>query len=494
MSAHPATAPAEDDEKGRGGPRFAVNQKAAVCVVYVAGLFLSTLDMTIVNVALPTIGRAFQVPSTDVDTVSIAYLVSLAVSVPASGWLGDRFGGKRTLLTAVAVFTGGSALCGTAGNLGQLVAFRALQGAGGGMLASVGMAMLLRAFAPHERVRASAVLGIANGLAPTMGPVLGGILVTQVSWRAIFYVNVPVGVLAVVFGVLCLADQPAEAAEHFDLGGFLLAASGFGLLMYGVCEGPRGGWASGTVVASLAAGAVLLLALCVHELRARAPMIDVRLLRDRLFASGTTVMGVESVTFLGALFTVTLYLQDERGMSPLTAGLTTFPEALGVVTGSQLAGRLLYRTLGPRRHLIVGTGGTSVAIAAMALVLPADPGLWLVTPLLFCMGLAVGQVFVGTQSASFATVSRASSGRAATLFNVGRRLGGAAGVALATTVLTTAGADRLPGPSAYRAAFLTLAAVNLPAVQAATRISDSDAADTIPPRRPTPDTDKDHRQ
>ncbi|MFF2847790.1 MFS transporter [Streptomyces sp. NPDC058001] len=321
MSTHPAETSAADVSRRRRGPRVAVSQKVAVCVVYVAGLFLSTLDMTIVNVALPTIGRAFDVPSTAVDTVSISYLVSLAV----------------------AVFTVASALCGTATSLGQLVVYRVLQGTGGGMLASVGMAMLLRTFAPHERVRASSVLSIANGLAPTMGPVLGAVLVTQVSWRAIFYVNVPVGVFATVFGTLCLRDQPARPAERFDLTGFLLAASGFGLVMYGVSEGPARGWTTISVAAALAGGAVLVAAMVAVELRRRLPMIDVRLLTNRLFASGTTVMTVESVVFLGSLFTLTLYFQDERGMTPLAAGLCTFPEALGVVTGSQLAGRVLYR-------------------------------------------------------------------------------------------------------------------------------------------------------
>lgn len=486
MNADPATASAGETPDGRRGPRIAVSQKTAVCVVYVAGLFLSTLDMTIVNVALPTIGRAFDVPATAVDSVSIAYLVSLAVSVPASGWLGDRFGGKRTLLTAVAVFTAGSALCGTATGLGELVVFRVVQGAGGGMLAAVGMAMLLRAFAPHERVRASAVLSIANGLAPTLGPVLGGILVTQVSWRAIFYVNVPVGVFATVFGALCLRNQPARPGERFDLAGFVLAASGFGLVMYGVSVGPEQGWRTAPVIAALACGTVLVAATAVVEVRSHAPMIDVRLLRDRLFASGTTVMTVESVTFLGTLFTLTLYLQDERGMTPLTAGLTTFPEAVGVVTGSQLASRLLYRRLRPRRHLKLGAGGTSAVIAVMGLVLRPDTPLWLVVPLLFGMGLAVGQVFVGTQSASFATVTDSSSGRASTLFNVGRRLGGAAGVAVATTVLVAAGAGHSTGTSGYRAAFLTLAAVNLLGLYAASRVSDSEAAGTIPPPRKSP--------
>jgi MFS family permease len=192
------------------------------------------MDTTIVNVALPTIGRAFSVQPTSVDAVSISYLVSLAVFVPASGWLGDRFGGKRTLLTAVAVFTIASALCGMASNLSELVLFRVLQGAGGGMLASVGMAMLLRAFPPEARVRIAGMLTIATGLAPTLGPVLGGVLVTDLSWRLVFYVNVPVGICAMVFGGLFLRRDTSRRPGSFDAAGFLLAAAGLGLAMYGV--------------------------------------------------------------------------------------------------------------------------------------------------------------------------------------------------------------------------------------------------------------------
>jgi EmrB/QacA subfamily drug resistance transporter len=355
------------------------------------------------------------------------------------------------------------------------------------MLASVGMAMLLRAFPPAERVRASAVLSIANGLAPTLGPVLGGLLVTEVSWRAIFYVNVPIGLFATVFGVLCLRNEPARPTERFDLAGFLLAASGFGLVMYGVSEGPQQGWTTAPVAVELACGVVLVAAMVVVELRKQSPMIDVRLLTNRLFASGSTVMTVHSVAFLGTLFTITLYFQDERGMTPLASGLSTFPEAMGVVIGSQLASRLLYRRLRPRRHLMLGTAGTSAAIALMSLW-HQDTDLWLVRLLLFCLGFAVGQVFVGTQSASFAMVTSASSGRASTLFNVGRRLGGALGVAVATTVLVAAtggaaGAADAPDMSGYRAAFLTAAALNLLGLYAATRVSDADAASTIPPRR-----------
>jgi EmrB/QacA subfamily drug resistance transporter len=472
----------------RRGTRMAVSQKTAVAVVYVAAIFLSTLDTTIVNVALPTIGRAFSVQSTSVDTVSISYLVSLAIFVPASGWLGDRFGGKRTLLTAVAVFTIASTLCGMASGLGELVLFRVLQGAGGGMLASVGMAMLLRAFPPQERVRVSAMLTFATGLAPTLGPVLGGLLVTDLSWRAVFYVNVPVGICAMVFGALFLRRDTEHQSGQFDVAGLLLSAAGLGLVMYGVSVAPNLGWSSPVVLGSIAAGVVLLGVLVIVELRRSAPIMDIRLLGDRLLGSGSAIMAIESVAFLGTLYTVSLYFQDGRGLSPLASGLSTFPEAIGVMTGSQLGSRVLYSRLGPRRQLIFGIASSSLCISLLGL-LGTGTSLWLVRIVLYFMGFAVGQVFVATQAASFATISPAASGRASTLFNVGRRLGGAIGVAVsATAILLVSTHARAPGgdridPVAYRIAFLVSAALNLLGLCSAWTVRDRDAASTIPQSR-----------
>src|ERR1700689_3611527 len=221
-------------------------------------MFMSIMDVTIVNVALPTIGHDFKVSATAVDSISIAFLVSLAVFIPASGWLGDRFGGKRVLLTAIAVFTAASALCGLASSLGELVAFRVLQGAGGGMLAPVGMAMLFRVFPPEERIRASAILTGPTTLAPALGPVLGGLLVTELSWRWVFYVNVPIGVAALVFGAVFLDGSNALRPGPFDATGFVLAGAGLGLLMYGVSEGPIRHWSSPVVLVTIAAGTILL--------------------------------------------------------------------------------------------------------------------------------------------------------------------------------------------------------------------------------------------
>src|SRR5436309_4346205 len=174
-------------------------------------MFMTILDATIVNVALPTIGRDFGVSATAVGAISIAFLVSLAVTIPASGWLGDRYGGKRVLLAATALFTAASALCGLASSLGELVAFRILQGAGGGMLAPVGMAMLFRVFPPAERIRAASILTVPTTLAPALGPVLGGLLVTDLSWRWVFYVNVPIGASPCSPRPSCWSERPTSS-------------------------------------------------------------------------------------------------------------------------------------------------------------------------------------------------------------------------------------------------------------------------------------------
>jgi EmrB/QacA subfamily drug resistance transporter len=467
------------------GPR--ISQKVAVSVVFVAAMFMSIMDATIVNVALPTIGRDFAVSPTDVSSISIAFLVSLAVFIPASGWLGDKFGGKRVLLSAVVVFTVASALCGLASSLGELVIFRVLQGAGGGMLAPVGMAMLFRVFPPEQRIRASAILTVPTTLAPALGPVLGGLLVTDLSWRWVFYVNVPIGAAALLFGLLFLKSVPQAEPGKFDLPGFLLAGFGLGLAMYGVSEGPNKGWHQPDVLATIAVGVVLLAAMVIVELRHSAPIVDLRLLANRLFRSSNGVMVLASVSFLGTLYAISLYYQDGRGLTALAAGLSIFPEAFGVMAGAQLASRFLYPRLGPRRHITIGLVGVAASIALLALMGPTT-SLWWARLLMFALGLSMGQVFVPVQAAAFATITSAATGRASTLFNAVRQFGGAVGVALLTSAIVLVGPVHLVAGhlvanlTAYRVAFLVAAGVALLAVPCALSIRDSDAARTIPPR------------
>jgi EmrB/QacA subfamily drug resistance transporter len=473
------------EPRGEEAVAARISQKVAIGVVFVAAMFMSIMDTTIVNVALPTIGRDFKVSATAVDSISIAFLVSLAVFIPASGWLGDRFGGKRVMLTAIVVFTAASALCGLASSLGELVAFRILQGAGGGMLAPVGLAMLFRAFPPAERIRASAILTVPTTLAPALGPVVGGLLVTDLSWRWVFYVNVPIGVAAFTFGVIFLADSAQAQPGRFDLAGFLLSGLGLGLAMYGVSEGPNLGWRQPLVIATIAAGVLLLAAMVVVELRSAAPMVDLRLLGNRLFRSSNGVIVLASIAFLGTLYAISLYYQNGRGLSALGSGLSTFPEALGVMGGAQLASRVLYPRLGPRRHITVA--GTAASIGLLALLGP-QTSLWWARLLMLTLGLSMGQVFVPVQAAAFATITPEATGRASTMFNAIRQLGGAVGVAVLTTVIVLVGPVHLVAGhpvanlTAYRVAFLAAAAICLCAVACSLSIRDADAASTRPGR------------
>jgi EmrB/QacA subfamily drug resistance transporter len=461
-----------------------MSQKVAVSVVYVAASFMTIMDATIVNVALPAIGRSFGVQSSSVAGVSIYFLVSLAVSMSASGWLGDRFGGKRVLLSAIVVFTVASALCGLAGSLAQLEIFRVLQGAGGGMMAPVGLAMLFRAFPPAERVRASSILTVPTTLAPALGPVVGGLLVTELSWRWVFYVNLPLGAISLAFGALFLQGGNTHRPGRFDVAGFGLAGAGIGLLMYGISEGPVKHWGSAAVRATIAAGVLVVAALVITELRKRQPLIDLRLLGNRLFRSCNGVIVLTSASFIGTLYVVSLFFQDGRGLSALGAGLSTFPEAFGVMAGAQLASRFLYPALGPRRNITLGLLGVTASISLMSLV-GAQTSLWWMRLLMFCLGVAMGQVFVPTQAAAFATISREATGRASTLFNVQRYLGSALGVALFTTAIVAVGPVHLvgghpaPNLTAYHVAFLIAAAVALVTTLVALTIHDADAAGTM---------------
>ncbi len=470
-----------------------VSQKVAVGVVYVAVMFISIMDITIVNTALPTIGRDFSVSPTSVDSISIAYLVSLSIFIPASGWLGDRFGGKRVLLSAIVIFTGASALCGLATSLSQLVGFRILQGAGGGMLAPVGMAMLFRAFPPEERVRAASVLTIPTIVAPALGPVLGGILVTELSWRWVFFVNLPIGIAAVVFGVLFLKHSAEGEPGRFDVAGFLLAGLGLGSLMFGISEGPIDGWHSATVLTTIAVGVILLATMIVVELRIPSPIIALRLLGNRLYRSANGIIVMVMLGFLGTQFVTILYLQDGRGLSALASGLSSFPSALGVMLGAQLSSRLLYRRLGPRRNITLGLVWMAFAIGLMA-TMNGTTSLWLTRLLLFVMGIGVGQVIIGGQAISFATISPADTGRASTLYNALRQLAGAVGIALFTTVLVLIGpvhqvaGHEVTNFAAYQVTFLVGAAMCLGGVPWSLAIRDADAARTMAAPRNRPST------
>ena len=468
-----------------------MNPKVSVCIVFVAAMFMSIMDTTIVNVALPALGRQFNVASTSIDAVVVGYMISLATIIPVSGWLGDRWGTKRIFLSALALFCIASALCGLAQNLPMLIGFRILQGAAGGALTPVGMTILYRTFSPAERVSVSRVLIIPTVVAPASGPVIGGFLVQQLSWRWVFYVNVPIGIAALLFGLLFLQKQPQEKeVGHFDLIGFLLAGSGLALLMYALTEGPTYGWVAPGILGSGLAGVVLLAFFVAIELRVKEPMIDLRLLGDRLFCVTNLVTMISGAAFLGVLFVAPLFLQEARGASPLVSGLTTFPEAIGVMLSTQLVSRL-YPKIGPRRLTAYGLTGVAVMMALLSLI-GLDTNLWLMRALIFLTGAGMAFAFTSLQAAGFTTISPAATGRASALNNVQRQVGNALGVAVLSTVISIVGpvsagphGSVQPNLTAYHVAFITAAVIALTAAAIALFIRDRDAAASMKPRHST---------
>lgn len=464
--------------------RTRLNPTISVSVVFVTAMFMSIMDSTIVNVALPSLARQLNVPSAAIDAVVVAYLVSLAVVMPASGWLGDRWGTKRILLLALTLFTISSALCGLASSYGMLILFRVLQGAAGGALTPVGTAMLYRTFPPSERVQVSRVLIFATILAPALGPIIGGLLVTQLSWRWVFYVNVPIGILACLFGLIFLYEHKEQAPGRFDIMGFLLAGAGLALLMYSLSEGPSSGWSTINIFGPAILGSILLMAFVLVELKVSEPMIDLRLLRDHLFRSTNLVSFFSYAGFLGTLFIAPLYLQEARGVSALISGLTTFPEAIGVVLSTQLVARL-YPRIGPRRLMAGGLTGVSILMALLTLV-GQDTNLWVMRALMFLIGAGMAYAFLPLRAAAFATISSSSTGRASAFYSAQTQLGAALGVAILGSVLSVFGPTTLgaggtvePNLTAYHAAFLAASVLALIAACIALTVSDKDAAVTM---------------
>ncbi|MGI8550200.1 MAG: DHA2 family efflux MFS transporter permease subunit, partial [Dehalococcoidia bacterium] len=287
-----------------------VPYKYLVAVAFIFGIFMDILDTTIINVALPTLGRQFHAGNDTLEWVITGYLLSLAVWIPASGWIGDRFGTKKTFCFALGMFVTGSALCGLSQSVGHLIAFRVLQGVGGGMLTPVGTAMLFRAFPPMERARASAFMAIPIVIAPATGPVLGGWLVDSVGWRWIFYVNVPIGILGLIFSLMFLKEHREERAGGFDLWGFLFSGGGLALVLYALSQGPNAGWTAPRVLGTGIGGILLFALLIVVELRLREPMLDLRLFRDRMFRNANMAGFMSSAGLIGLLFLLPLFLQQ----------------------------------------------------------------------------------------------------------------------------------------------------------------------------------------
>ncbi|TCJ34906.1 DHA2 family efflux MFS transporter permease subunit [Parafrankia sp. BMG5.11] len=470
------------------------SQRVVVATLFVATMFITIMDTTIVNVALPSIAADLGVSSGSIDEVVIAYLVSLAVSIPASGWLADRFGSRPVFLAALGVFTAASALCGLAGSLTALVVFRVLQGVGGGLLTPVGMAMLYRVYPPAERARAARILIVPTVVAPAAGPILGGVLTDQASWHWVFLVNVPIGIAAFGFGLAFLTGSRVPGAGRFDALGFVLSASGFALVLYALSVGPNHGWRSAGTLTAAGVGLLATGATVWWELRRTQPLLALRLLGNDLFRTVSLTLSIAFMAFMGVLFLVPLLMQTVRGASATTSGLVVFPEALGVLTATQIAGRL-YPRIGPRRLM---AGGLVFAAASMLALgfLDSAGSLWPLRALLFGVGFGIGFVMMPAQTAAFATISPQRTGHASALFNAQRQLASALGVALVSTALSLArpaaagpgGGSVVGDTGSFRWAFAVAAALAALGLLAALRVRDADAAPTMRPPAAVPAT------
>ncbi len=442
-----------------------VNQRFVVPTMFVLTLFLVVMDSSITTVALPSIAAQFRVPTAAIDGVVVVYPVCVGMVIPASGWLGDRFGTKRVLLASMIAFTAASALCGTAQSLGELVLYRGLQGLSGGLLVPVANAMLFRTFTAQERVRVSRFMTVPQQMAPAVAPLLGGFLVDGFSWRWVFYVNLPVGLATVVFGLFCLKEQRQPAPGRFDLPGLLLAAAGMGTLMYGLSEGAQRGWTSAPILAALAAGLLLLAATVAFELRIAEPMLRLRLFGARMFRDAGVVNLFGLIPFQGAMFMAPLFLQEGRGFSAVESGSSTFTEAIGVLLMVQVVSRV-YGKVGPRRLIAGGLLLVGAVLAAMA-GCDLHTGIWTFRGYMFVLGLGMGAVFMPAMVVTFAVVEQADVGQAATLNMVLRQMSGGMAPALVAGVLAAgtlrqAGADAgTPPVGAYQAAYLVLAVLAL---------------------------------
>ncbi len=395
---------------------------------------MDLMDTTVVNVAIPTLSREFNASTSAVEWTVTGYLLSLAVFIPAAGWISDRFGTKRTFLIAMAIFVTASAACGVAQSIEQLVAFRFLQGIGGGMMTPVGTAMLSREFPGAERAKASAIISIPVVLAPTLGPVLGGYLTEYVNWRWIFFINLPVGVLGFGFAFKALEEhKEAYAQKGIDVAGLLTGSGGAAMTLYALSRAGEDGWTSPSVVSFGLAGVALLVAFTVIELTVQYPLLDIRLLKRWFFASGNLMMMPAFGAFGGFILILTLFLQEIRGFSPLQAGLIQGPAAVGTAISLPLASRM-YGPIGPRKMLL---GGFALAAASMLpfITLDLDTPVWLIVVMLLIRGLPFAWAVVAAQTLLFGPIENEKQGPASSIYNTLRQIAASFGVALIITIL-----------------------------------------------------------
>jgi EmrB/QacA subfamily drug resistance transporter len=415
-------------------------------VVLVAGMFMSLLDTNIVNVAIPTIQKEFGATTDDVQWVTTAYALALGVVVPATAWLGDRFGLRRVYNVALLGFAAGSALCGLAWDLNSLVAFRILQAIPGAVLPVLTLTMLYR-IVPRERIGAAMGLyGLGIVFAPAIGPTLGGYLVEYVDWRSIFFVNVPVGILAAVAAALVLPAFPGQAGRRFDVLGFITIAGGLFALLLALSKGQSWGWDSYRILLLLTVSALSLALFVVIELEVADPLLDLRVFRHWSFTHSLLLTAVLSVVWFAVLYYIPLFLQQAQGWGAFDTGLTLLPQALVLGVLMPIAGRL-YDRIGPRWLVAIGLTIASCAtyqMHVMTLDTSREQIMWWLVWLAAGLALAVMPII----TAGLAAIPTIEVGGASVVNNVVRQISASLGLAVLTEIWTTQQAQQLAGRAA----------------------------------------------
>jgi EmrB/QacA subfamily drug resistance transporter len=426
-----------------------------ISAVVIVGSIMSILDTTIVNVALATLGRELHSSIDQIQWVVTGYLLSLAAVIPVTGWAARRFGAKRVYIISLVLFTAGSALCGLASSTTALILFRVLQGIGGGMILPIGQLMMAEAAGPKRMGRVMSIVAVPAMLAPILGPAIGGLILDNASWQWIFYVNVPIGLIAVIAAIRILPKVKPQPTERLDVRGFALLATGLPLLTYGLAEiGATGTFTSPKVVYPIIASIVLIGVFVWHALRIKNPLLDLRLYRRRTFSSASFAMFCLGAALFGGMILLPLYWQGIRHEDVVKTGLLTAPQGLGMALVMPLAGKLSDR-LGGGPLALFGVIVTTLATIPFGLI-TAHSSVFGLSVAMFIRGMGIGFAFMPAMAAAFASLDRSELSHATPQMNMLQRVGGSIGTAVLAVVLQRAliGADTISAQAAaYGTAF-----------------------------------------
>jgi EmrB/QacA subfamily drug resistance transporter len=428
-----------------------------LCICCMSLLIVGT-DVTIVNVALPAIRQELHASLSGLQWSVDAYTLVIGSLLMASGSTADRFGRRRVFQIGLALFTVGSLLCSLATSVTALVVFRCLQALGGSMLNPVALSIVSNTFTERQaRARAMGVWGAVFGISLALGPVLGGLLVTTVSWRAIFWINVPIGIAAIVLTQLFVPESKAATARRFDPYGQVLIIALLATLTYAVIEGPADGWGSPLIVSMFAVAAASAVALVLVESRRRQPLLEIRFFRSVPFSGASLIAVLAFGVLAGFLFLNTLYLQEGRGYSALHAGLLTLPMAAMIFVFAPVSGRLV-ASRGPRLPLVLAGLASATALILLTRLSDATS----LPYLLACyvvLGLGCGLVNAPISNTAVSGMPNSQAGVAASVASAGRQTGNALGVAITGSIVAGVPASGLA--SASHAAWAVLAACAL---------------------------------